>query len=274
MLVNKVKINISTLPSGTTATTINVPIMLEYQLVDQSELIETVFVKTETEKAINPIYDYEKVRFTPINLDNSQTISIMYNVRMLDNGSYVNSFGEIGFEYDDVNYLKESFKLTFLNLAFYDAPNPLTQNLISYITLFPYINKSNLNLDGTVKPVNSIPLNFRLENPVLVSRGRSEGYYLYDYKDELKIGESKDLYMRASFKNAKTGILTNLMVNKTAQPIDKLINELYTKFTLTRTQTGYYYKISDTYLGNTSSINNVINSSTGYIINLYQINAI
>lgn len=280
MLVNKIKINLPIIEIGTTATTVNVPINLEYQLVDQSELIETVFVDTETEKAINPIYDYEKVRFSPINLDNTETTGVTYNVKILMNGSYVDSFGEIGFTYDDIKYSKEIFKQTFLNLAFYDTANPLTQNLISYITLFPLISKDDLNSDGTVKPVNNIPLTFNLQNPILFPKGRAEGFYLYDYKGEFKTNIPKDLYMRASFNNAKTGKLTNLMVVNSPQPIDKLINELYTKYTLTRTSTGYYYKINTKYLGNdltnttSSTGNNVTNVDEKYIINLYQINTI
>ena len=66
MFVNNYKINISTISTGTTATTINIPINMEYQMIDQSELVERVFVDVETEKAINPIIDYERVRYLPL----------------------------------------------------------------------------------------------------------------------------------------------------------------------------------------------------------------
>jgi len=46
--------------SGATATTINIPINMEYQLIDQSELIDRVFVSTEVENSINPIMERPK----------------------------------------------------------------------------------------------------------------------------------------------------------------------------------------------------------------------
>jgi len=49
MFVNSYQININTLSSGTTATTINLPVSLEYQLVDQGELVEKKFVDVEVE---------------------------------------------------------------------------------------------------------------------------------------------------------------------------------------------------------------------------------
>ena len=105
--------------------------------------------------------------------------------------------------------------------------------------------------------------------------GFSEGYHLYDYRDELKIGETKYLYMKASFKNAKTGRATNLMVKNTAFPVDTLVHELYTRYILTRDTTGYYYKFDETYQGNVGTIgtNNVNHVGNDVIINLYQIQA-
>ena len=60
MFANQVQINLTTLGSGATATTINIPITMEYQLVDQTDIINTVFVDSEVKKAINPIIDNEK----------------------------------------------------------------------------------------------------------------------------------------------------------------------------------------------------------------------
>jgi hypothetical protein len=70
------QINLSTVPSGTTATTINVPINMDFTCVGQSEEIEEKFVAVETEKAINPIIDYEKVRVTPTDLNGIITSKI------------------------------------------------------------------------------------------------------------------------------------------------------------------------------------------------------
>ena len=80
--------------------------------------------------------------------------------------------------------------------------------------------------------------------------------------------------MRASFKNAKSGKSINLMVKNTAQSIDKLVHELYTRYKLIRTATGYYYEIDNTYHGNgTSGVNNVTYATHTATVKLYQIKA-
>jgi hypothetical protein len=272
------QINLSTLASGTTATTINIPIRMDYQIVDQGELIERVFVATEVEKAINPILDYEKVRFLPTDLNGSHIDKITYALDL----SGATDYAAIGFTDDDIRFERNNFKETFLNLAFYDTDNPLTQRLISDVTLFSYITTTDLiplsattGIPGQPKPANQIHLTFVVSNPILNPRGEAEGYYLYDYKDELKVSNSKYLYMRSSFRNAKTGTSTNLMVQSAAASIDNLVHLLYTRYKLTRNQTGFYYEIDDTYHGDGSiGANNVSYSSNNAIINLYMIKAL
>ena len=281
MFVKNYKININTLKSGTTATTINIPINMEYQLVDQAELIDRVFVEIETEKAINEIIDYEKIRFVPINSLNNQINSITYTVDLLG----LTTYGAIGFNDNDIKFQKESFKQTFLNLNFYDSNNPMNQNLILNITLFSQLTENDLvplnsstGIAGQPLPANDIQIKYVLENPLLNPLGFSEGYFLYDYKDELNVGDSKYLYMRASFKNAKDGKSTNLMVKNTALPIDELIHQLYTRYVLTRTIDGYYFRIDDSYQGSNilTNTHNVSysNNNNDVTINLYKINAL
>lgn len=281
MFVKNYKININTLKSGTTATTINIPINMEYQLVDQAELIDRVFVEIETEKAINEIIDYEKIRFVPINSLNNQINSITYTVDLLG----LTTYGSIGFDDNDIKFQKESFKQTFLNLNFYDSNNPMNQNLILNITLFSQLTEFDLvpltgstGIAGQPLPANFIKIKYVLENPLLNPLGFSEGYFLYDYKDELNVGDSKYLYMRASFKNAKDGKSTNLMVKNTALPIDELIHQLYTRYVLTRTIDGYYFRIDDSYQGSNilTNTHNVSysNNNNDVTINLYKINAL
>ena len=280
MFVKNYKININTLKSGTTATTINIPINMEYQLVDQAELIDRVFVEIETEKAINEIIDYEKIRFVPINSLDNQINSITYTVDL----SGLTTYGSIGFDDNDIKFQKESFKQTFLNLNFYDSNNPMNQNLILNITLFSQLTEfdlvplnSSTGIAGQPLPANFIKIKYVLENPLLNPLGFSEGYFLYDYKDELNVGDSKYLYMRASFKNAKDGKSTNLMVKNTALPIDELIHQLYTRYVLTRTIDGYYFRIDDSYQGSNilTNTHNVSysNNNNDVTINLYKINA-
>lgn len=283
MFVNKFQINLSTLPSGATATTISFPIDMDFQIVDNAELIERVFVETEVENAINPILDYDRVRFLPLDLQNNHVDKIIYDIKLFNaSNNYVDYYGLIGFDNDDIKFRKNSFKQTFLNLSFYDSDNPLTQKLVTYLTLYANLNSTDYlpisvtnGIPGQPVDVSQIPVNFVVDNPLLNPRGFAEGFHLYDYKDSLDIGESKYVYMRASFKNAKTGKSVNLMVKNTPQPIDKLVHELYTRYKMTRTTTGYYYEIDNTYHGNTgiSGPNNVIYSTNTCKVTLYQIKA-
>jgi hypothetical protein len=280
MFVNKFKINISTIPSGVTATTISFPISMDFQNVDQSELINRVFVENEVENSINPILDYDKVRFLPLTPNGVSVSSIVYDVKLLVNGTYVNNYGNVGFTDDDIKYRKNSFKQTYVNLSLYDSDNALTQNLLGFSTIYSELRTTDLiqnvgnGVLGQPKPAINVPINFVLENPLQNPKGFCEGFHVYDFKDSLKIGESKYLYMRASFKNAKTGKSVNLMVKNTAQPIESLVKELYTRLKLTRTQTGYYYEIDDTYQGNnTTGTNNVAYNNNSVIVSLYEINA-
>jgi hypothetical protein len=279
MYVNNFKINLATLASGTTATTINIPINMEYQVVDNAELVDRVFVDVETEKNINPIIDYEKTRFVPIDKTSLPIDRIIYRVTLIAG----NTYGAIGFTDDDIKFRKENFRQSFLDLNFYDSDNPLSQNLVTNITLYSRITQSDLvpmgspiGVIGQPKPANQIPITYTLESPLLNPRGFSEGYFLYDYKDELQIdGLPKYLYMRASFKNAKDGKTTNMMVKPNALPIDTLIRELYTRFILSRTATGYFYTIDDSYQGNIPApSNNVTYLGNKIFVNLYQINAL
>jgi len=283
MFANTYKINLKTMNSGATATTITFPIDMSFQAVDQGELIERVFVETETENAINPILNYDKVRFMPTTPNDVIVNKIIYNVNVLDeNSQYVNVYGKIGFTDDDIKFKKESFKQTFVELVFFDTDNALTQKPINDLTIFSNLNSSDLlpigsnnGIGGQPKPAIQIPINFVLENPIINPMGFAEGYHLYDYKDELAIGQSKDIYMRATFKNAKTGKAVNLMVKQSPQAIDKLVNELYTRFILTRTSSGYYYKLDTTYQGNgIVGVNNVVYTSNSVTIDLYEIKAL
>ena len=279
------KINIKTLPSGTTANYLSVPIMLESQEIGQQELIDKVFVDVQVENAINPIVDYDKVKFLPIDNSNPNNVltHIMYNLTLLSG----TTFHDVGFTDKDISLNKSAFKETFLYLAFYDDKNPLTQRLVSYTTLFASLLSNDLlpsyqqqlasplgivGSPGQPKPASQINLQFSTFNPIHYPLNLAEGYYLYDYRDELQIGQWKYLYMRASFKNAKTGKSTNLMVKNTPQTIDLLVNELYTRFKLIRLTDGYYYQLDDTYQGNgPANVNNVSFVGTEAIINLYEI---
>ena len=283
MFVNRYQINVNNYSSGATDSYFNIPITMEYQIVDQTELVKRVFVDVETEKAINPIVDYEKVRFMPLDMQGNKVSNIIYNVTLNAGTTY----GSIGFDDDDIKFQKETFKQTFLNLNFFDSDNPLSQNLVTNITLYSQLKSTDLHpfnspnaIPGQPIPVNLMPLSFVLDNSMLNQSSFLQGYFIYDYKDEIPLNDFKYLYMRASFNNAKTGKSTNLMVKNAPQSIDTLVHELYTRYKLERNQTGFYYKIDDSYQGNPSvfGANNVTYSSTitnnTVTVNLYQISAL
>lgn len=278
MLVNY-KFNISTITSGSTGTTFNIPINLESQIVDNSELIERVFVETETQKAVNPILDYDKARFTPI--DGSQIVlGVTYNLHFLDQNGFLSipsTYSTIGFDDSDIKFGRSNFKESHVQLSFYDSDNTLTQNLVSEVNIFSVLTKDDFwpsgvtkpNIAGQPKSVDKIPVRFKLSNPKYLKRGFYEGFYLYDYKDEYVTNQPKSLYMKATYFNGKTGKSTNLMTEPSPYKIDNLVNKLYTKYNLYRDTTGFFYDIDTTYSNNVTYTTN--QNKTEVSIRLYQI---
>lgn len=271
--------------SGTSATTINIPVNIQYQIVDNGELIERLFVQIEEQKAINPILDYDKVRFIPIYDINIGVGSITYNLNFLDSNSIMMQptyYSGIGFDDADIKYQKNYFKESYLTLSFYDSDNPMTQNLVTEIDIYAHLSKSDYyttttatHVAGQPKPANTIPLTLVLLNPLTNTSGYFEGYHLYDYKDEFAINTPpKSLYMKATFNNAKNGKSTNLMTENAQYPINELIYKQYTKYNLFRTTTGFYYNLDTTYSTNVSYSNSSNPNLKDLTVNLYQIQAI
>ena len=257
--------------SETTGTTINIPINLKFTPVDQSELIEKEFVEKETEKAINPIIDWEKARYIPVeNGNTNQVPEVIYNLTFKGGGT---TYGSIGFIYDDVKFLKNKFKQSFLRLNFYDSDITTNQNLLFYITIFAQLTLQDHkvttpgNTYGQPLPVNSLPIRFRLSDPITIPSGFAEGYFIHYLKSAAQIANSKEVFMRASFSNAKDGKTTNLMTSTVALPVDQLVNNLHTKYVLKRDIDGFYYEIDAT-------APNVSYTSGTYTINLYEIDTI
>lgn len=273
----KYQIRISDL-SGVTDTMINIPINLTPQMTDQAELVKRKFIDVEVEKAINPILDYEKARFTPIYFPTptntaiyNLVTNITYNVRFLSSAGFPTSqtvYSEIGMTDDDIRYGKKRYENSFLNLSFYDTDKPTTQRLLSYIDVFPRLMPMNIQTNGLPKPASQIPVTFILSNPIKNPAGFAEGFYLYNYKDEITTTLPKEIYMRARFNNAANGLITNMMTEGVPYFINDLVNKLYTKYVLYRNNTGYYYVVDETYSNNVSLVGNDLT------INLYEIQAL
>ena len=291
MLVDRYQVKIPRIDSS--ATTINVPIDLTPQMVDQSEIVNREFVSVEVDNAINPTLDYEKVRFLPAKVNPNATATtvsnpvimqqVIYKISLLDSttGTYFSNnlngttYADAGFSDDDLRYRKNKLTKSFLQLSFYDSDILTDQRLVGSMAINPNITLADINPNSQLYPVANKLLEFRLRNPLTDDEAFGEGFFVYYFKDEVDINLPEFLYMRATFNNAKTGVATGLMVanNVPAPAIDELVGQLHTRYVLHRTVTGYYYAIDDEF-GVTP--NNVYYNppfpAPSVTINLYEVN--
>jgi len=296
MFVNKYRLNNNL--SGDTSWNINIPIGDNIGMLGQWETINKDFIDIEVDKAVNIIYDYEKVKLLP-KVNNDLVELITYKINLLtSSGTYNTSvnWSDIGFIDDDLRFKKNSFTKSFLRLDFYDSDIATDQNLISFITLYPKFSYGDVYLSptkGKIPSASNYSLSFVLGNPLINSNLNGEGFSLYHFKDEI-IPDillspqvlPKYLYMRATFNNAKTGKSIGLMASSNPNlSIDELIettkdkfistpskkNNLYTRYILKREASGYYYEIDTDY-----SDGNVVYvpSTKRYVVNLNEINTI
>lgn len=268
---------------STSGASINIPINIDYQIVDNAELIERLIANVEAQKAVNPILDYDKFRFVPIDNNNVQLGNINYSISFLDQTNSLRVptyYSQIGFDDLDIKFLRSNFTESYLELEFFDTDNPMTQNLVTIITINNRLSKgdyypagtSGANIAGQPLPASQIPVNFLISNRLVVKEGFYEGYYIYTYKDNLILnGLPKYLYMKATYFNAKTGKFTPLSTESSPLKVDSLIKKFYTRYDLYRNTTGFYYQISDTYSSNVSYTQNAVNPNNKDVtIKLYQ----
>jgi hypothetical protein len=272
------QININTLQGTTvpvTGTSINIPINIEYQIVDNAELINRLIVNIETQKAVNPILDYDKVRYTPVDANNVLIGNVNYSLSFLDqtnslrNPSY---YSTIGFDDSDIKFSRSEFIESYLELEFFDSDNAMTQNSLGATYIYNRLSKGGFATNGQPLPASQIQVNSLLSNPQVVKNGFYEGYYIYAYKDDLIInGLPKYFYMKANYFNAKTGKFIPLSTESAPSKIDKFVKKIYTRYDLYRNTTGFYYKINDTYSNNvTYSQNSTTPNNKDITIKLYQ----
>ena len=71
----------------------------------------------------------------------TQLDTIEYNVNLLNSTGtgYLNTWGGIGFSQDDIKFRRSSFLKSFITLRFYDSNDPMSQNLVMLMTVFPFI---------------------------------------------------------------------------------------------------------------------------------------
>lgn len=234
MIVNKVEIRYDKIG---TATTINIPLTLQFTPVDNTELIEDRFVKDEIEKSINPIADYKKVRFKPaiIVKDIWKIISKFkfQNVFLINTSSpsLINYTPNEPSTYDvirftDVDIFCRYNKLmkSFLLLEFYDTPFPQTNNLLAITSIHTQIGNDQKNETGITKPANSSPISYVIGDPILEPDMIHEGFHLYWYKNLVDDAPNKEyvMYMTATFNNAANGRSPLMYTGKT--PLGQFFN--------------------------------------------------
>lgn len=298
MAVNRYTIKIPRISENTnpTGTTMMIPLTLDSQNADQSDIIKTKFIDVEVNNSINPIVDWEQGRFSPVK-DlvtplNNLIDSITYSLQLLDSSNnYTNStYADAGFNDIDIKNRKNGFKKSFLRLNFYDSDNIAKQKLVAFLIIYPRIDDkffASTNLPsksfftpqgstpwGTINPVKQINLEFTVGDSLKDRRKDGEGFFFYYYKDEVNGTTPKELFMKASFNNAKTGKVTRLISTNNKVTIDKLNtptngttlkNNTHTKYILSKDNTGYYYKIDTNYSSNVTIIGDA------YEVNLYEI---
>ena len=272
MFVNKYKI-IRPL-NDDSSVNINLPTSQLPGLAGQTEIIESKFVDVEVKKSINEIIDYEKAKFLPINNEKDIADDVTYIVNLYnDNKTYYSTttWANADFVLEDIQSLKNSFTKTFLRLDFYDSDSNTKQNLLFFITLFP-----KRLIGETEEDPSKIKLEFKLGDSLKNRDKNGEGFFLYYFKDEVLPTVSKEIYMRASFLNAKTGEAHNLMSTDIELPINELIEpgeegKLYTKYILTREPDGYRYYIDKDYSDNVGHISVNSNNQREVQVQLYRI---
>jgi len=170
---------------------LKIPISMDFNSIGQYEVVTDKFIEVETEKVINPIIDYEKVRFTPIlySEDFSNIVEaddMITKLNFLDDNDNMlldTKYSDIGFVNDDILYSKSRFTNSFLKMNFYDTDVTTNQNLISQITIFSKVSAYDIvplgePNGGLPFHVTNFPTKFILNNPIRKPKGFAEGYYI------------------------------------------------------------------------------------------------
>lgn len=221
--MKKIKINLREL--GEQGLKINIPLGQISQPVDTSEIAENQFVEDEIENAINPIQDFEKMRFNPF----SGVTEIV--VQLMETGSTETTYDFFGYTNDDLKFRRNRFKNSFLKLNFYDSPFVTNQRLAFQLIIFNQVNEDQRDVNGELLDVSGSPISYRIVDPITVRDGVSEGFYLYWLKEPYE-AYPNNFYMYASYNNANDGIVTPLVAYDGSIPINEYNDYNYVKYIL------------------------------------------
>jgi hypothetical protein len=249
---------------------IKIPIGQNFSPMDNSEIAENQFLETAIDESINPIIDYEKVRFYPFN-DINEIIIKLHN-----SGSTPLYYGDtipaspfnLGYSNDDVKFRRNRFKNSFIKFNFYDSPNPSDKRLVFQQIIYNQLNDDQRDINGNLLSVSAMPITYRLVDPITFRKGISEGYYIYWLKNP-STPYPKKFYMTATYNNAADGIITPLMAyDATDGTVNPLTGEIVNPFAPILPINLYNSYNSVKYLLSSINNNNIyaitsLNSSTG-----------
>jgi len=169
-------------------------IPLEFKPMDSGELIQN-FIVEEREKAINKVYDAEKIKWTypALNMSGTQ-FGLTVNFRFYNGTTFTSDYFNNGFDTSDfIPIIKNGFKKSFYRLYFYDSNMLETRNLI----LTEDINIGDpFNLQVGVTPIPTVTLEkiYWLRNDPM-----------FDPISGNTMLPFRTFYTEARFFNAKTG---------------------------------------------------------------------
>lgn len=206
--------------------------------------------------------------------------AIIERENLYDDSGFTNSsnlIGYLGFTDDDVYNQKNRVKQTFLRLSFYDSPNPLTQNLLYYSTIFMDSGdlygkfvKRKAWLEDTVRyyneveqpvvwssaattdPVCAVTSQFVVNDEYDMTRS-GEGFNLYLFRQDAPFeNDCQPIYMKVEFNHAGYGRTIPLIFwrkgedeKPVALNIGNYLENLYIKVRVMLTSEGYVYEFPD-----------------------------
>lgn len=245
----------------------NIPINLSGVGANNTDAIETEFVKKELERLTPEVDDNEMVRYTYKPFNDSDITSMIVNINLTKNGTNPTTYlSDIGLTYDDLKYRRKRFRYSFLRVEAFDSPNIRTQKKLGEFTVYlnlikewftTFQNITNNNMTGSILPMTQCRLRVKSFDPVKYLNNYNEGYNIYLERKYAGTDYSTGnfVYMRFTFNNAVTGIGHRLGKAQNAKPLDELVNDIHIKCMLYQDENGvfrYEYKDNITNGANTS----------------------
>ena len=221
--MHKIKLNINKL--GDSQLNIKIPLGHNFIPVDTSEIAENQFVDDEIASAINPTQDYEKMRFKPF----SGVTEVI--VQLMDSGSIQKTYDYYEYTNDDLKFRRNRFKNSFIKLNFYDTPLVTKQSLAFQMIIYNQLNEDQRDISGNLLDIASMPITYRLVDPITVRNGVSEGYYIYWLKNPEELYPN-NFYMYATYNNAKDGVSSPLIAYDNSIAINTYNDYNYNKYIL------------------------------------------